>query len=62
MVNILACELANKGIRVNGIAPGAIDTDMTRQVCESNFVFELKINLVNTQHTNKSSKLSIYQY
>ena len=38
MVKILACELANKDIRVNGIAPGAIDTDMTRQVCESNFV------------------------
>ena len=38
MVKILACALADKSIRVNGIAPGAIDTDMTREVCEINSI------------------------
>ena len=34
MVKVLALELADKGIRVNGIAPGCVDTDLTREVSE----------------------------
>jgi glucose 1-dehydrogenase len=30
-----ALELADKGIRVNGIAPGAIATDMNKEVLEN---------------------------
>jgi glucose 1-dehydrogenase len=30
----VALELADKGIRVNGIAPGAIATDMNKEVLE----------------------------
>lgn len=42
MVKILALELASKGIRVNGIAPGGVDTDLTREV--SKFLsFNLKL-------------------
>lgn len=37
MVKVLALELAHKGIRVNGIAPGGFDTDMTIKVCSFNF-------------------------
>lgn len=32
MVKVLALELASKGIRVNCIAPGGVDTDLTREV------------------------------
>ena len=37
MVKVLALELTHKGIRVNGIAPGGFDTDMTIKVCSFNF-------------------------
>jgi glucose 1-dehydrogenase len=34
LTKIVALELADKGIRVNGIAPGAIATDMNKEVLE----------------------------
>ena len=57
MVKILALELADKGIRVNGIAPGGVDTDLIREVGE--FVFELKINIVNSQKKMNSKVMNI---
>lgn len=36
MIRSLAAELAPYGIRVNGYIPGVIDTDMTRQLTETN--------------------------
>jgi glucose 1-dehydrogenase len=35
LTKTIALELADKGIRVNGIAPGAIATDMNREVLEN---------------------------
>ena len=35
LTKTIALELANKGIRVNGIAPGAIATDMNKEVLET---------------------------
>jgi glucose 1-dehydrogenase len=34
LTKTIALELADKGIRVNGIAPGAIATDMNKEVLE----------------------------
>ena len=35
LTKTIALELAEKGIRVNGIAPGAIATDMNRELLEN---------------------------
>ncbi len=35
LTKTIALELADKGIRVNGIAPGAIATDMNKEVLEN---------------------------
>jgi glucose 1-dehydrogenase len=35
LTKTVALELADKGIRVNGIAPGAIATDMNKEVLEN---------------------------
>jgi glucose 1-dehydrogenase len=35
LTKTVALELANKGIRVNGIAPGAIATDMNKDILEN---------------------------
>ena len=35
LTKTIALELAEKGIRVNGIAPGAIATDMNKEVLEN---------------------------
>jgi glucose 1-dehydrogenase len=34
LTKTVALELADKGIRVNGIAPGAIATDMNKDILE----------------------------
>ena len=35
LTKTIALELADKGIKVNGIAPGAIATDMNKEVLEN---------------------------
>ena len=35
MVEVMGFELASKGIRVNGINPGAFGTDMLKKVCDN---------------------------
>jgi glucose 1-dehydrogenase len=35
LTKTVALEIADKGIRVNGIAPGAIATDMNKEVLEN---------------------------
>jgi glucose 1-dehydrogenase len=35
LTKTVALELADKGIRVNGIAPGAIATDMNKELLEN---------------------------
>src|ERR671929_84504 len=35
LTKTIALELAEKGIRINGIAPGAIATDMNKEVLEN---------------------------
>jgi NAD(P)-dependent dehydrogenase (short-subunit alcohol dehydrogenase family) len=35
LTKTVALELADKGIRVNGIAPGAIATDMNKEILEN---------------------------
>ena len=36
LTKTVALEVADKGIRVNGIAPGAIATDMNIEILEEN--------------------------
>ena len=35
LTRTVALEVANKGIRVNGIAPGTINTDVNKDVLEN---------------------------
>ena len=54
LTKTVALELADKGIRVNSIAPGSIATNMNKEVLENQSEKEKKENNSSTQNRTAS--------
>ena len=63
LTKTVALEVADKGIRVNGIAPGAIATDMNREILEDEQkkkVEEMRIPLHRIGSREEIAKVALF--
>jgi glucose 1-dehydrogenase len=58
LTKTVALELADKGIRVNGIAPGAIATDMNKELLENKEEKEKKEQLIPVHRIGKPEEIA----
>jgi NAD(P)-dependent dehydrogenase (short-subunit alcohol dehydrogenase family) len=54
----IALELADKGIRVNGIIPGLVDKDMNEELCEDTYKINQKENEIPIKRIAKPQEIS----
>jgi glucose 1-dehydrogenase len=58
LTKTVTLELADKGIRVNGIAPGAIATDMNKEILEDTEQKKRKENEIPMQRIGKPEEIA----
>ena len=58
LTKTVALELADKGIRVNGIAPGAIATDMNKELLENKEEKEKKERQIPVHRIGKPEEIA----